>query len=70
MNNTYKLKHILNQQDCYLEDEFYEIYNDTYHLEDKRVWTSNIEDIYGGDNFADFCVDYFKLLEENEYFED
>ena len=42
---------------------------DFYPPADYRFWESNVEDIIGGDNFADFCKDYFKLLEEEEYFE-
>lgn len=36
---------------------------------DDRTWTSNVRDIVGGDNFADFCEEFFKLLDEEEYFE-
>ncbi|MBO5828912.1 MAG: hypothetical protein J6R59_10745 [Paludibacteraceae bacterium] len=70
---------LLNQYGFHLENEFYEADDNTYHedsndfyssLEDNRVWTSNVEDINGGDNFADFCENYFKLLEEEDYFED
>ena len=79
MYNQYKLNYLLKEEGFHLEDEFYKIDDNTYHndrdnfylpLEDNRVWTSNIEDINGGDNFADFCEDYFKLLEEEDYFED
>lgn len=42
---------------------------DFYPPADYRFWESNVEDIIGGDNFADFCKDYFKLLDEEEYFE-
>lgn len=79
MHNTYKLECLLNQHGFHLEDEFYKVDDNTYHedsnnfyssLEDDRVWTSNVEDINNGDNFADFCEDYFRLLEEENYFED
>ena len=36
---------------------------------DDRVWKSNVEDINGGDNFADFCEEFFEMLDENEYWE-
>ena len=36
---------------------------------DNRTWESNIYDISGGDNFADFCEDFFEMLDEEEYWE-
>ena len=36
---------------------------------DDRCWTSNVRDIAGGDNFADFCEYFFEILDEAEYFE-
>lgn len=42
---------------------------DFYPPTDNRTWKSNIRDIAGGDNFADFCKDFFELLDEEEYFE-
>ena len=45
---------------------------DYYSMEpttDNRVWESYIEDIDGGSNFADFCEEFFELLEEEEYWE-
>lgn len=41
-----------------------------YQPSDDRVWTSNIEDIEDGDNFADFCKELFELLEEEEEYYD
>ena len=38
-------------------------------LLDNRTWKSNVRDIYGGDNFADFCEEFFEMLDEEEYFE-
>ena len=79
MHSQYKLEYLLNEQGFHLEDEFYKADDNTYYnnrdkfyssLRDNRVWTSNVEDINGGDNFADFCKDYFELLEEEGYFED
>ena len=46
--------------------------NDEYTLDqcsDNRTWASNIYDINGGDNFADFCEYYFEMLDEDEYWE-
>ena len=42
---------------------------DFNYLSDDRFWTSNVEDINGGDNFADYCKDIFNLLEEEEYYD-
>lgn len=36
---------------------------------DNRIWKSNVLDIYGGDNFADFCEELFEMLDEEEYWE-
>ena len=46
--------------------------NEEYMLEqysDNRTWKSNVEDVYGGDNFADFCIEFFEMLDEEEYFD-
>lgn len=42
---------------------------DFYPPTDTRVWESYIEDIDGGDNFADYCEYIFDLLEEEEYYD-
>lgn len=49
------------ESDCLTESDF-------YPPSDNRVWTSNVEDIDGGDNFADYCKYIFKTLEEEKYF--
>ena len=36
---------------------------------DNRTWKSNVLDIYGGDNFAEFCEEFFEVLDEEEYWE-
>lgn len=36
---------------------------------DKRKFTSNVEDIDGGDNFADYCEYFFGLLDEEGYYD-
>ena len=57
-------------EDCmYTDDDFYLEESDFYPPPDNRVWKSLIEDIDGGDNFADYCKDLFKLLDEEEYWE-
>lgn len=64
------LNNILNQQNINLiYDEFYLTENDISFSSDDRVWTSNVEDIEDGDNFADYCEYIFNLLDEEEYFE-
>ena len=44
------------------EKDFYPPYDD-------RVLESYVEDIEGGDNFADYCQDFFELLDEENYFD-
>lgn len=51
------------------DDDFCLEESDFYPPPDDRVWKSNIEDIEGGDNFADFCEEFFKILDEEEYWE-
>lgn len=41
---------------------------DFYPPADNRSIKSNIKDIVGGDNFAEYCEDIFELLEEEEYY--
>lgn len=57
-------------------DEFdyeYEIERQIFREEnfaiDNRTWKSSILDIYGGDNFAEFCEEFFEVLDEEEYWE-
>ena len=40
-----------------------------YPIYDDRVWKSGVRDIHGGDNFADFCEEFFELLDEEDYWE-
>lgn len=47
-----------------------DIEQDFYSLSDDRVWTSNVEDIDGGDNFANYCKEFFEMLNEEEYYDD
>lgn len=42
---------------------------DLYAPSDNRVLESYIEDIDGGDNFADYCEYIFKLYEEEGYYD-
>lgn len=52
----------INDESCLKESDF-------YPPSDDRVWTSNVEDIDGGDNFADYCKYIFDILDEEEYWE-
>lgn len=42
---------------------------DFYPPSDNRVWKSNIDDIDDGDNFSDYCVEFFEMLDEEEYYD-
>lgn len=79
MDNA-KLSYLSKEQRFYLENEFCKIDDDTYcddgddfglslRLRDNRVWTSIVGDIEGGNNLIDFCADYFKLLENEGYYD-
>ena len=54
---------------CSRDIDFYLTEIDFYPPPDNRVWTSNIEDIDGGDNFADYCKYIFKLYEDEGYYD-
>lgn len=75
-----KLKQLINLDSCPIWTDEYEDYvwtdddfcskeSDFYSPSDDRVWKSNIEDIEGGDNFADYCEEFFKMLDEEEYWD-
>ena len=55
--------HFLNNK---YEDDIYQM---VYQSTDNRVLKSYTRDIYDGDNFADFCEEFFELLEEEEYWD-
>lgn len=63
MNDKYAHNKSNNQYHKYLTEE------DFYTASDKRFWVSYVEDIDGGDNFADFCRDFFELLDEEGYYD-
>lgn len=67
LNESYELHETyeLNKLNVYELSE-----QDFYPPADDRVWKSNVSDIAGGDNFADYCEYIFKILDEEEYFED
>ena len=64
MNNNYTYEDMLEEQDyCPIE------LDDSLISTDNRVWKSNVNDIKGGDNFADFCEEFFELLDEEGYWD-
>lgn len=64
MKNKYDFSDILYEQYSF---ELTEI--DFYPPTDNRVWQSYVEDIDGGDNFADYCEYIFEILEEENYYD-
>lgn len=54
-----------------LSEQTYERLTDElfYPIIDDRQLTSLVEDINGGDNFADYCKYIFDLLEEDGYWD-
>lgn len=65
MKNKYNFDDIIDEQyynGCLTEVDFYPPY-------DNRYLKSNVEDIFGGDNFADYCECIFDLLEEEGYYD-
>ncbi len=59
----------INKNYAWTDDNFYLKESDFYPPSDDRVWKSNIDDIEGGDNFADYCKEFFKMLNEEDYWE-
>lgn len=61
--NKYDFTDLLKEQscDCLTEEDFYPPY-------DNRYFQSCVIDINGGDNFADFCEEFFELLDKEEYY--
>jgi hypothetical protein len=64
LEHKYDFSNIVNEQHyrCLTEADF-------YPPVDNRSVKSNVRDIAGGDNFADYCKDMFNLLEEEGYYE-
>ena len=54
------------------KDEFDDVLTelDFYPPYDNRMLKSNVEDIVDGDNFADYCIEFFEMLYEEEYYND
>ena len=65
--DKYNIDEILDELDkhtCdYLTEESF------YPPSDNRYLESYVEDIENGDNFADYCKQFFELLEEENYFD-
>lgn len=57
-----KIAYLMDNDFCLTESDF-------YPPSDNRVWTTNVVDIDGGDNFANYCADFFGILDQEEYFE-
>ena len=49
--------------------DYYLTEDNSYQSYDNRYWKSYVEDIDGGDNFADYCRDFFEMLEEEGYYD-
>ena len=62
--NKYDFSDLIQEEacDCLTEESF-------YPPSDNRTWKSYVEDIDGGDNFANYCEYIFELLEEEGYYE-
>ena len=66
-NNKHDIENIVDEMDeqsleCLTEESFYPPYDD-------RFLESYIDDIEGGDNFADYCECFFEMLEEEGYYD-
>lgn len=60
----------LNKQNCRCKDaELCLTEQDFYPPSDNRAWKSNVKDIDDENNFADFCVEFFEILDEEEYYD-
>lgn len=63
-DDKYNIDDLLQEESCdYLTEESF------YPPSDNRVLKSYVIDIYGGENFADHCRDFFEMLEEEGYYD-
>lgn len=60
---------LVEQSFCLNDIDFCLTEIDFYPPFDNRVWTSGIEDIDCDDNFANYCVEFFEMLDEEEYYD-
>lgn len=51
------------------DENFYLVESDFYPPYDDRVLKSNVKDIAGGDNFADYSEYFFELYDEEDYWD-
>ena len=66
-NDKYNIDDLL--QDLLQEEPYDYSTEDFYSPFDYRVLKSYVADINGGDNFTDFCEEFFEMLDENDYWE-
>ena len=66
-NDKYNIDDILSE----LNEQAYDYLTEEsfYPPSDDRHFESYVEDIDGGDNFADYCEYIFEILEEEGYYE-
>lgn len=57
------------QESCLNDIDFCLTEIDFYPPSDNRVWVSNIEDMDNENNFANHCIEFFELLDEEEYYD-
>ncbi len=67
--NLNELPNVTDEDYALTNDDFCLTEVDFYPPSDNRVWTSIIEDVNGGDNFVEYCVDFFDMLDEEEYYD-
>lgn len=58
----YNHKYTKVNKNCLTEEDF-------YPPEDDRILKSYVQDIYGGDNFSDYCRYIYSVLDEEEYYD-
>lgn len=59
----------LDKKDNSKEDNFYLTEADFYPPSDNRYLQSYVRDVVGGDNFVDYCEEFFEWLEEEGYYD-
>ena len=77
MNEKIMFSDKLNKKDYYPlslddkqnDDEYLLTENDFYPPSDDRILVSYLEDIDGGDNFAEYCEYIFEIYEEEDYYD-
>lgn len=67
--NLNELPNVTDEDYALANDDFCLTEVDFYPPSDNRVWTSIIKDVNGGDNFVEYCVDFFEMLDEEGYYD-